>query len=132
MVLEPDAVQVLFYQIGSEFAVGCGHGEQLGTGNSLRSTAFIDVDMGGLGTDDGVVRTQHGVDTQHVGPRAVENGIYSGLLAEMTFYLLSQSDGIFVLAVSQSMDGVGLAYRLKYFGRDARMIVASKSTIHKK
>lgn len=88
------------------------------------------MDMGSVGADYGMVRAAHGIDTEHIGTGAVENKIHLGLGAESLTEEFFCALRIFVIAVSHSVFYICRGNGLKYFGADARVIVATKSALH--
>ena len=71
-MLKTETVELGLDQCRGELAVGRGHGEQTAAHNTLGRSAFVDIDMGRVGTHHSVMRTAHGVDVQHIGPSAIE------------------------------------------------------------
>ena len=55
MVLEAEAMQARLDQLGRQLAVRRVDRQQAAAHDTLRRTAFVDVDMGGLGTHHGLV-----------------------------------------------------------------------------
>ena len=130
MVLEAETVKARAHQVGRQLAVGRLHRQQAATHHPLRRPALVHVDMRRLGTHHRLVASAHGVDAQHVGPRAVEHQVYPRLLTEGLLEQALQPPRIFVVAVSQRMVAVGLRQRLQHLGTHSRVVVASKSSFH--
>lgn len=108
----------------------------VGTTRSLQPTmrwggaAFVDMDVGSIGTDHGMVRTAHGIDRKNVGAGAVENEINRSLRAEEVAKELLCSQAVFVVAIGEGMVDIGRGEGLENFGRESRVVVRTESAFH--
>lgn len=110
-----------------QLAVDAGRRQQLGTvGEELRRTAFVGLDVGGLGADDAVVALAQRGQGQGVGSGTVEGEEHLAVGFEQVAEVFRGALGPLVVAVGAIVAVVGLFHCCPGFGADAGIVVAGE------
>ena len=116
-------------QLGGELAVGCRHRQQLEPRNPLGGGVLVGVDVGGLRADHRTPARQHRLETEHVGPGAVEDGKRLDAGTEVLGDHLLQARRVEVLAVGDLVPAVGRRDGGEHLGMDSRVVVAREAAV---
>src|SRR5665647_3023121 len=111
-------------QLGSELALRRRHREQLEPADTLGRTALVDVDVRGLGADDGIPALGHRLQRDDVGAGPIEDRICHGVSTKMLPEDPLQMLGVDVGTVGNLVSAVGPHDGLQDLGVDARVVVA--------
>jgi hypothetical protein len=123
VVLVIEAHQIRTDKVGSELTVGGGDGHQLTARHLDRRATFVDKDMCGIGTQDGVIGTSDGLESYDIAACAIEYEIGVALGSERFTNLSNGLTCPWIVAIAHSMVGIRLGERFHDKWMDARIVV---------
>ncbi len=125
-VLVADAGGGRLQELGGQPAPGGGDADHLAPEEPFRGPALVDVDVGGVGGEDALERTEHRLEPDDVGAGAVEGDEGLRPVAEVPAEEAVGLPGDGVVAVGGGMAHVGGGDRLEDVGVDAGVVVAGE------
>ena len=126
-VLVVPSPRLLGDEVRGELSVGRGDREQLDARDLLGRSAFVGVDVGGLGADDRSPARQHRHHSHDVRPGAVEHRIRGDTVTEVPDAHVLQAFGVHVLAIGDLVSVVGRGDGGKHFGVHTRVVVGGEA-----
>ena len=87
MMFNPDPVIGRPHQFHSQFAIASGERNQLAPGKFLRCAAFVDINVGALRTNHGVIGTGKRFQGQTICRRPVKDKKYLDIVSELLLKL---------------------------------------------
>src|SRR6266566_2991918 len=127
VVLIPDPMIGRAHRLDRQLSVPGGKRNQLASGEFFRSAAFVDINMGGFGADNGMVGVGKRLQAKAIGCRAVKYKEDLDVLAEVTFEQLYRGSGVGVISIADDVALVHGGDRLDDSGMDARIVIAGKA-----
>ena len=113
-------------QFRRQFAVRRRDRQQFAAEEPLRCAALVDVDVGGVGTDDGLMRSQERLEPHHIRSGAVEGEVDLGPLAEMGGEQPVGLDGPRIVAIGGDVAGVGPRDGIEHLGMGTGPVVTGE------
>src|ERR1700682_3441934 len=98
----------------SDFSIRRWDGQQLAAGEFFRRATFIDVDMRGLRTNDGLMRLRYCLESENIGAGAAKNKKDLYIFPQLLLKLFQRSRGVRIVAISNHMAVVGGGDRLHH------------------
>ena len=128
MVANPEVLQMGTDQFRCQLTVRRRDRDDGAAGHSCGSSTFIHVDMSGLGAQDAIKRTGHGLQGHGVRPRPVKHEKRRSILAEHFLYLTRSGLCPRIITISNRMIIICLDDRIHYPGMHAGIVVTSETS----
>src|SRR5882762_3192798 len=128
-MLKADAVKQRLDLFDPDFSIGRCNGKQLAAGEFFRRTTFIDVDVRGFGTNDGLMRLRYCLESQRIRARAAKNKKDLYISPQVLMKLLQRSRSVRVVAIGNHVAVVGGSDRLHHARVNAGVVVTGKAAL---
>src|SRR5262245_2827368 len=128
VMLKTYPVEKRLYQVYTEFAVRAGHRKQFAASELFRRPALVNVDVGGLGADDSLVRLQYRLQAENVRAGTTPNKVDRDVLAKVLLELFDCAPGVVIVTVGNHVALIYLIDGFEYFRVDASVIVAGEAS----
>ncbi len=114
VMLEPEACEIWQHQLGSELAIGSAHRHELHTGDMLRSSTLIGIDVRRLRADHRAPRGAQCRERGDVSAGPIEDETHVDLVAQMTFHDCHGALGEHIVTICGHMPPIGCGDRLEH------------------